>query len=342
MLKVLEKNKKSGVCYAVTTDGVELPVIDITHPAFALTRPNDAEWETMVQRALADQEKFNRLPAWLQAGLMWLLSRQSLLMRGLRGAAGTYLSGMNTYLLKLGPENFGSAYAGKLDKTIAASVPALCIRLRLQAMARMLADGISPVLAARPGQPWHILNIAGGPCADSLNMLILLHQEKPQLLAGRELKIHVLDLESPGPVFAGRALEALQAPGAPLQGVNAGLVHVPYHWSKPQVLREYISDLNLNQSVVAVSSEGGLFDYGTDAEILGNLQVLRELTPRDTVLAGTITQAEGPGRVLNQTSRALTIPRRLEEFSGLAGQAGWRVQENLELPMNRVVGMRKS
>ena len=33
--KIPEQNKKPGVCYAVTDDGLELPVIDITHPAFA-------------------------------------------------------------------------------------------------------------------------------------------------------------------------------------------------------------------------------------------------------------------------------------------------------------------
>ena len=34
--RIPETKKKPGVCYAPTDDGVELPVIDITHPAFAL------------------------------------------------------------------------------------------------------------------------------------------------------------------------------------------------------------------------------------------------------------------------------------------------------------------
>lgn len=33
--KVPEKNKVPGVCYALTDDGIELPVVDITNPAFA-------------------------------------------------------------------------------------------------------------------------------------------------------------------------------------------------------------------------------------------------------------------------------------------------------------------
>ena len=33
--RIPEKNKRAGLVYAVTDDGLELPVIDITHPAFA-------------------------------------------------------------------------------------------------------------------------------------------------------------------------------------------------------------------------------------------------------------------------------------------------------------------
>ncbi len=37
-----EAHKRFGVSYAVTDDGLELPVIDVTHPAFAIA-PTDAE-----------------------------------------------------------------------------------------------------------------------------------------------------------------------------------------------------------------------------------------------------------------------------------------------------------
>jgi hypothetical protein len=36
MIRVSELNKKDGVCYAATREGVELSVVDVTHPAFAL------------------------------------------------------------------------------------------------------------------------------------------------------------------------------------------------------------------------------------------------------------------------------------------------------------------
>ncbi len=33
-IKIPEKNKKPGVCYTITDDGLELPVIDVTNPVF--------------------------------------------------------------------------------------------------------------------------------------------------------------------------------------------------------------------------------------------------------------------------------------------------------------------
>jgi hypothetical protein len=41
---------------------------------------------------------------------------------------------------------------------------------------------------------------------------------------------------------------------------------------------------DLQRSVCAVSSEGGLFEYGSDEEIAGNLTTLTELTPADTIV----------------------------------------------------------
>ena len=46
---LLEKHKRPGVYYALTNDGVELPVIDITHLAFALN-VSDTEQRAAVQK----------------------------------------------------------------------------------------------------------------------------------------------------------------------------------------------------------------------------------------------------------------------------------------------------
>jgi hypothetical protein len=64
--------------------------------------------------------------------------------------------------LKVGPDNLGTE-ASPLDRRIAASFPALVTRLRLQDMARLLADGLWPALAARRQPLLALVNIGGGP-----------------------------------------------------------------------------------------------------------------------------------------------------------------------------------
>lgn len=79
-----------------------------------------------------------------------------------------------------------------------------------------------------------MVNIAGGPAADSWNTLILLQKEHTALLAGRHIRIYVLDVDAEGPDFGGRALTALTAEDGPL--VDAALEYIKYDWS-PQQLR---------------------------------------------------------------------------------------------------------
>jgi hypothetical protein len=47
--KIIERNKRAGVFYVVTDDGLELPVIDLTHPAFELIL-SEAELKTLQQQ----------------------------------------------------------------------------------------------------------------------------------------------------------------------------------------------------------------------------------------------------------------------------------------------------
>src|SRR4051812_18584795 len=162
-----ERNKQAGVSYAVTNDGLELPVVDVTHPAFATELDPETE-RLMVAQFLAEQRRFARLPPLVQRVLMRFFTRGSRIARGLRRAEGTFLDGMTTYLFKLGPKNLGS-YAVRVDRRILMSLPAISVRLRLLDMARLLADELASRLARQPKQPLHFVNIAGGPGIDSLN-----------------------------------------------------------------------------------------------------------------------------------------------------------------------------
>jgi hypothetical protein len=49
-------------------------------------------------------------------------------MRGIAASEGGFLSGMNTYIMKVGPDNLNDGYASKIDRMIAAFMPTLSMR----------------------------------------------------------------------------------------------------------------------------------------------------------------------------------------------------------------------
>ncbi len=309
-----------GIVHASTTAGVELPVIDITHPAFAVTA-TETELEVLADAFVAEAER-RRLPRWLYRLILRAFLRRSVLGRGLLAASGTYVTGLHTYLMKLGPDNLGPSFTA-VDRRIAGSFPAIAMRVRLQDVARLLADGLSASLSTRTEAPLALVDIAGGPAVDALNALILLRREQPHVLTGRSIAVIVLDSDADGPAFGGRALAALVAPGAPLAGLDVTFRHVRYDWHDTDVLRAELDALQDRDAVWAVSSEGGLFEYGDDESIVRNLAVLAAAAPADTVVAGSVTRDARPARAALASTRVPTRPRSLEEFRDLARHGGW-------------------
>ena len=325
---------KPDVLYAMTDEGASLPLVDVTNPAFAVNA-TDAELAVMCDQFVLESRQRPAMAAPLREAL-----QRSMLGRGIVAAAGTFLTGMSTYLLKLGPDNLGTD-ANPLDLRIAASFPALMARVRLQDMARLLADGLSLIAAAIPRRPLCLVNIGGGAAADSWNALIRLHAEHPGLLLGREIAVAVLDCDGHGPAFGARALDTLCAPGAPLSGLDARLRHFAYEWSRVDRLGEALDDLQAHHAACAISSEGALFEYGSDIDIVANLQALRATTAPDAFVVGSVTRDGGPVRSLQTTDRVATRPRTLDAFRSLAEQAGWTVQDVIERPFTFNVRLAK-
>jgi len=327
-----EHNKKPGVCYAVTNDGLELPVVDVTHPAFELTLSEEKQ-QALVAHFLSEQRSFARLPRLVRSALLRFFMRGSRIARGLRHAQGGFLDGMTTYLFKLGPKNLGS-YAVPADHRILMSLPAISVRLRLSDMARLMAEGLAPRLAADPQSSLHFVNIAGGPAADSLNTLIVLQREQPALLAGRRIALKVLDADIDGPAFGARALAALQAPAAPLAGLHITFEHIRYDWRDTAVLVNAVAAAGREGAWVVASSEGGLFEYGSDQDIVSNLQALARGPQGRVFAAGSVTRNDELMATLKLTSTAATKPRGLATFSALAASAGWTVARAIARPLS--------
>lgn len=318
----LETQKKSGVFYALTDDGIELPVIDITHDSFALSL-TEADRDEQLQQFKSEQEPLLQMKPWMRNVLLRMMLRGSILAKAIRESRGSYLSGLGTYLLKLGPSHIGAAYAKPIDVRIAASLPALGARLRLQDIAHLLADTLRPRLEANRGAPVHVIDIAGGPAIDALNAAILARSE----LSGHSVEIRVLDFDAEGPSFGERALEALLAENAPLHGLAMSMKHQFYDWNEAKTLRDRLGDLD---GIAIGSSEGGLFEYGSDAIVLANLEALRDFTPKDFAIAGSVTRNDDATKIMLATGNAALQPRGIDAFRTLAARGGWKVTKVIE------------
>ena len=146
---LLEVNKRAGVFYAFTRDGVELPVVDVTHPAFAISI-TVSEQQTMVEKFLRDGIPLTKLPKPFREIALRFLLRQSVLAQGIDQARDSFMSGMQTYLLKLGPEMLGSAYTKPIERQIASALPSFCVRFRQQDMAELMAETLLLLLSEAP------------------------------------------------------------------------------------------------------------------------------------------------------------------------------------------------
>ena len=243
------------------------------------------------------------------------------------------MSGMDTYLLKLGPGMLGKAYAKPIDQKIAASLPSLGVRLRLQDVAQMLADSLGETLSRDVLRPVHLLNIAGGPAVDSLNALILLRKKSPNALAARKITIDVLDIDDTGPKFGEAALQTMSQNGGPLNGLRCTFRHIRYDWSNADDMQSLLRDLRSSNALAICSSEGGLFEYGSDQEIVSNLRAQRDSGSVFAVV-GSVTRADEATRALYQTGGAALHPRGSPAFGTLAQKAGWNVTRTVERPFS--------
>lgn len=339
-IRVPERDRRPGVFYAVSDDGIELPVIDVTHPSFAID-----DSAAVLEQAWADerkrQEGWTRQPTWRRRLMLWLARRNSILLQSLWQAEGTFLTAMATYRMKLGPANQGAAYTKRLDTRIAAGASILDVRLRLQRVAHLLAEALMAVLRTRPSAPVHFVDIAGGPAIDAINALILIRRHAPGLLLCRPIRLHVLDAHREAPDFGARALAALQSDGGPLRGLDCTFEYRRYDWNDPAILRELLAGFEPD-AVAAASSEGGLFQYGSDEAIVGNLAVLHQHTRPEFTVTGTLSPATPENLHARRMIRVAIRHLDATAFGALAQRAGWRLDRVLESPRTQTVRLVKA
>lgn len=328
-IRIPEIEKKNGLCYAATDDGIELPVIDVEHPSFAC---DDTGCETLIEGFQA--------PSPVRKILLGFMLRRSLLARVIRNAGGGYVSGMGTYLLKLGPENLGNGYAKKIDRAIASSPPCLSVRLRLRGVAELLSEGLEAALLdpQETVRSVVLFNIAGGPASDSLNALMRIRRRNPALLEGVRIDIRVFDAHGEGPRFGIRSLAALRREGGPLSGLDIEMRHIPYNWEDRRPLERSLAEIEPSLDILAISSEGGLFEYGSDEAIRENLRV--GLRGNPVLFVGSLSKDSGKQRAMNESSGASIRFRSIEEFKTLAREGGWHIGRIRDCPLCYCLALR--
>lgn len=321
-MTVMDEMTAQGVFFAPTRDGMRLPIIDLTHPRFFV--PDDpAASAALKARALQEERSRRFLPTFLLRLIGRRMVAQSKLMQALFQPGRPFLDGLSTYALKLGANNLVPPFDGPADRRFAAAPHLALLRLRMQQVARFLAEGLAQDLPHRLGAPLHLVNIAGGPAMDSLNAVIMLRRRHGELVR-RPIRIHVLDSDEAGPWFGAQALDALTSPGAPLAGLDIQLTHVSYDWNKPEELEQYVAMLG-QDAVTAASSEGGLFEYGDDEAVVANLKALR--AGGVVLISGSVTSDDPKRRRTIASGPFRLFPRGIAGLAPLARAAGFTVEK---------------
>src|SRR5690242_4941982 len=137
------------VVFATTADGLRLPVVDVTHPAFAIA-DDPASLAARQDAFLAWDRSNRRMPGFVTRLLMRLAARRSRLLQQLLGSDRDYLDSITTYIFKIGPDYLPPGFDSPVDRKVAAAPHAPLVRLRMQQIARLLAEALVAPLAAAP------------------------------------------------------------------------------------------------------------------------------------------------------------------------------------------------
>ncbi len=283
------KSKIPGLSYAFTLNGVELPVLDITHPYFVSCTDEKILNKLLpyVQKnAEKNAEKFNKIPAFIKRFFI----KHSFAMAELVEVKDqkAFASGITTLMIKLGPKLIGKGKKRFLDRQVNKGFGSLVIRMRARDISNCQAEALMPLLIESPGKDICFINIAGGSASDNINALFLIQKENPALLKDRKIEINVLDIDTFGPAFAERSITALKAPGGRFNGLNISFRHIHYDWNNTEKLAELLSERK--EWLQVCSSEGGLFEYCSDEVIIRNLDTLYSHSNDKTIIAGTLLQ----------------------------------------------------
>ena len=331
--RISERNKITGISYAFTENEIELPVLDISHPLF-LRSIDEGKLDKMLneikQEGEERAERFNKIPAFIKN----YMAKRSYIMAGfmLKDSEDTFLSGMSTLMMKFGPGLIGRGRGKLFDRLGSKAFGAILLRMRVKDICKLQADIIESQLMKEKNRNLCFINIAGGAACDSINSLITVIKKDPSLLKDREIEINVFDIDKFGPSFAKNCVESLKSSGNYFSGLNISFNHIFYNWNETTELRTFL--LQRKEWFIIASSEGGLFEYASDEDIIKNLNVLNDNPQKNLKIVGSAIRdinTVDPGIL---ASLKLTgIKARLLGTEGLKkalGKTAWSIEKIME------------
>jgi hypothetical protein len=284
--KISERNKIAGISYAFTENGIELPVLDITHSLF-LSSINEEKLDKMLkeikQKGEERAESFDKIPAFIKS----FMAKRSYIMAGfmLKDSEDTFLSGLSTLMMKFGPGLIGKGRRKFLDRLGSKAFGAILLRMRVRDICKLHVDILENQLIKEKDKNLCFINIAGGAACDSINALITVLKKDSSLLKNREIEINVFDIDRFGPTFAKNCVESLKSTDNYFSGLNISFNHIYYNWNDTTVLNDFL--LKRKEWSIISSSEGGLFEYASDEDIIKNLNVLYDNSQKNVKIVGS-------------------------------------------------------
>ena len=112
-----------------------------------------------------------------------------------------------------------------------------------------------------------------------------------------------------------------------LHGFNIEFRHQDYDWRATALMDELMQDLISLDAVIIAASEGGLFEYGSDVNIVANLSRSGPVAGAPVVSSVPLTRADELRRRMIAESRFKLFPRGIEGFAPLAAKAGFKIAE---------------
>ncbi len=270
----MNTNQDHQILYAAFENDIKIPILDITHPLFNSSIDEQA-YHLGCLKSARSIETLKKMPGFIRN-----------IFVKMSNVDNSHLSGMRTLLYKLGPDLSRGVKLSFRDKWAVKQTSFMGLRIRLRDLCRRQSRILQPQLKLFPERNLCFFSIAGGAATDSINTLILIQESDPELLKGRKIEINILDIDTYGPNFAKRCIDVLKQPGERFHGLNITLNIIHYDWSQPEALLKMSSERS--KWIQLCSSEGGLFEYGSDSEIIENLNYFFTNSPADARVAGSL------------------------------------------------------